>query len=476
MLGLFGILNVGTRSMSAQRAGVEVAGQNLANVNNPAYARQRVVLATSLTVTGEIGPQGTGVDAIRVIQIRSALLDQQIQAEGSVRGSLQAQQIALQYAQAALGVQIDRLASGAEGAAAAQGVGGGHTLADSMSELFNAFQSLSTNPTSMAERQTLLMKAVSLASQFNQMDRRFDSLRTSLNNSIQSDAASANELLAEIATLNEQIGRVEAAGAGSANDLRDTRQQRIEALAKYVKLDVTTGSGGALDISIGGVAMVAGTQVTDTLEAYDAGGGQYLVRAMTAGTPLTLTGGSIQGTIDARDGAVASLQSGLNTLASLLISEVNTIHAAGFSLSGVTGQNFFTGGDASDMGVNSALTGDPSLVAAAGAAGASGDNTAALALAQLAQKKLAALNNQTLSQGYGQQVAAFGQALATVNTSLADQEVVENMMLQQRDSISGVSLDEEMADLTKFQKAFAASARLIMTVDEMLETVVNLKR
>jgi flagellar hook-associated protein 1 FlgK len=115
-------------------------------------------------------------------------------------------------------------------------------------------------------------------------------------------------------------------------------------------------------------------------------------------------------------------------------------------------------------------------VQAAGVAGAPGDNQTALALAQLAQKKLAGLNGQTLGQGYGQAVAAFGQELASVNVALGDQEAVEQMLLQQRDSIGGVSLDEEMADLMRFQKAFAASARLITTVDEMLNDVVNLKR
>jgi flagellar hook-associated protein 1 FlgK len=97
-----------------------------------------------------------------------------------------------------------------------------------------------------------------------------------------------------------------------------------------------------------------------------------------------------------------------------------------------------------------------------------------MALAQLAEKKHSAFGGQTFSEKYGEAVAGLGQALSNVNTQLSDQQVVEQMFLQQRDSVSGVSLDEEMADLTKFQKAFAASARLVTTVDGMLETIVNL--
>jgi flagellar hook-associated protein FlgK len=120
-------------------------------------------------VDSQFGPQGTGANAVAVVRLRSDILDDQIQSEMSVRGSLDAQQSALQYAQANLGQQIDRLASGAEGAAAAAGVGGTHSLADGLGDLFNAFQSLSTNSTSTAERQTLLTKAANLSSQFNQI-------------------------------------------------------------------------------------------------------------------------------------------------------------------------------------------------------------------------------------------------------------------------------------------------------------------
>jgi len=476
MLGLFGILNLGTRSLSAQRQGVEVAGQNLANVNNPAYARQRVQLATSTTIIGESGPQGSGVDAVAIVHMRSAILDNQIQAEGSVRGSLESQQLALQYAQAGLGAQIDRLASGAEGAAAASGVGGGHSLGAGLSDLFAAFQGLSSNPTSMAERQTLLMKASTLAGQFNQIDQRLGNLRLSLNDSVNADVGAVNNILATIADLNRKIGQIEARSEGQANDLRDSRQEQIELLGKYLKVDVTSGTNNMVNISVDGTALVTDVNVTDTLETFDAGAGQVLVRATTGGNTLNISGGSIHGTIEARDGAVENLRTSISGLASLLMTEVNAVHSAGFGLGGTSGEVFFTGSDGSDIGVNAALLNDPSLLQAAGVSGAPGDNQVAVAIAQLSELKHAALNGQTFTQGYGQVVSALGQALAKVNTQLSDQETVETMLLRQRDSLGGVSLDEEMADLTKFQKAFAASARLITTVDEMLDTLINMKR
>jgi flagellar hook-associated protein 1 FlgK len=180
--------------------------------------------------------------------------------------------------------------------------------------------------------------------------------------------------------------------------------------------------------------------------------------------------------MEVRDGTLANLATQLNTLASLLISEVNAIHAAGFSPTGSTGANFFTGTDARSIAVNTALLNDPALVQTSGVSGAVGDNQVILALAQLAQKSHAGLGNQTFAQHYNQSVATLGQALASANGRLADEQVVHSMLTQQRAAVSGVSVDEEMTNLMTYQRAFEASARVMSVVDGLLETLINIKR
>lgn len=476
MLGLFGTLSLATRSLSTQRQGTEIAGHNLANVNNPAYARQRLTIQTAATIPDAVGPQGTGSDATDIRGLRDLLLDRQITSETSVKGSLTAQQKALEYAQADLGQSIDRQTSGAEGAAASGGVGGQHGLAEEMSSLFNSFQSLSTNPTSTAERQVLLLKAQSVATQFNEVSSRLDSAHQLLDDTVRTDVDQANQYLDEIARLNNQIVSVEIGDGDKANDLRDTRQQRIEQLAALVDIQTQEQSTGGVDITIGGVSIISGSNMVDRLEAFDNPAGDTLVRAATAGTTLTLTGGSIQGTIEARDGALSTLQGDIDTLASQLISEVNAVHTGGYGLQGTTGASFFTGTNAATIQVNSALTADPSKIQASAVAGASGDNQIMVQLAQLAQKKVPALGNETFSQSYGRTVANLGQSLSSINGQIDNQTTVQEMLTRQRDSVSGVSLDEEMTDLIRYQKAFEASARLVSMVDEMLDTVLNMKR
>ncbi len=472
MLGLFGTLNMGARSLQTQQQGVEVAGHNLANVNNPAYARQRVQIQSSQTVPSAVGPQGTGAENAAIRQVRSALVDRQLFGELSITGLLEAEQQAYQYAQANLGQQIDRTASGVAGAAA----GSQNGLAEYLNGMFASWQSLSTNPTSSAERQVLLLKAQSLATQFNQVDQRLTNLRGVLNESVLDDVRKVNSLLSEIADLNQKITNTEHSSNGMANDLRDTRIERVEELSKLINLQATELNNGAINISIDGNLVVDEEELLDTVTTYDDGTGRLFTRLQTGGTNLNLTGGTIAGAINARDGGVQALQDGLNNLASLLISEVNAIHQPGFSLTGSTGEPFFTGTNAGDIQISQTLLNDPSLVQVSNDATAVGNNRIALQIAQLANQPLSALSGQTFGQKYGQIVAALGQNLESVNDSLTNQKNVESIIRRQRDSISGVSLDEEMTDLLRFQRAYQASAKLIKTVDEMLEIVMNLKR
>lgn len=472
MLGLFGMLNIGSRALQTQQQGVEVAGQNLANVNNPAYARQRLILQTSAPTATSIGSEGTGVDAVAITQLRSTLLDGQIQSETSIMGFLQSQQSALHYAAAGLGEQLTGSASTAD----ASSVGSTGGLANNLTELFNSFQSLTTAPTSLTNRRMVISQAQQLSTQFNQVDQRLAAVNAQLNESVQSDVLNANQLLSGIAGLNKQIGRAEAATGGTANDLRDLRQQKIEELAKLVNFQSATTPDGAVNISVDGNLLVNGTELQDTLQTYTTGGGQSLVRTANSGTPLNLIGGSIQGTITARDEALQTLRGGLNNIATQLITQVNTVYRAGYDLNGNTNADFFTGTNAADIRVNASLVGDPSQFQASGIVGAAGDSQIALTLAQLASAKQAGLGNQTFSDSYTGAITDLGFSLADVNSQLSDQQVVQNMLRDQRSSVSGVSLDEEMIDLVKYQRAFQASAHLVSTVDQMLDVVVNLKR
>jgi flagellar hook-associated protein 1 FlgK len=467
MVGLFGTLDIGANSLAVQQEEMTISGQNLANVNNTSYADEQLDVSDATPLETPIGEEGTGVQMTGISESRDPLLDSQIQAEASVTGSLTAQQTYLQNAEGYLGEQITSSSSSATPDSP-------NGLAADLSNLFDSFQSLSTDPSNLSSRQTAVQSAQQVAAQFNQVSKQLSTVQADLNSSVQTDVTSANQDLNTIATLNQQIVEAQANG-GSADQLVDQREQTLENLAGLANFSTTTQANGAVNVSIGGVTMVSGVSVTDSLETYDSGNGQLLVQDQNGGKPITLTGGSIEGEITARDGALASLQSGLNTLASQLITQVNTIYSAGYDLNGNTGQDLFTGTDASNIGVNSNVVTDPSQFQAAGTAGAAGDNTVALALAQLGNQNITGLNNQTFSANYAQTVSNLGGSISSVNSDLNTSQVVTQMLTNDRASASGVSLDGEMSNLIQYQKAYEASAELITTLNEMLQTVVAMK-
>ncbi len=288
------------RSLSVQSEATAVAGQNLANVNNTAYAREQLNMQASSPLDTPNGQEGTGVEAVSITEVRDGLLDNQIQSEGSVASSLTSQQNALQDAQTYLNEQISSQSATASGTSATG-------LTAAITGLFNSFQSLAGAPNDPATQQAVVAAGQAVTQQFNSISSGLSTVQSNLNSSITSDVAGANQDLTDIAALNQQI-IVAQAGGGTANDLVDLRQQKIEDLSSKVNITTTSQPNGSLDVSIGGTAMVTGINTPDSLQTFDAGGGQILVRAANAGNTLAISGGSVGGNITARDGALATLQ------------------------------------------------------------------------------------------------------------------------------------------------------------------------
>ncbi len=472
MLGLFGTLSLAARSLQTQMTGVEVSGQNLANVNTTGYSRQTVDIETSPEITTAIGPEGTGANVVAIQQAINTILNSQIQTQQSANGYWNSQQSALQDLQNSL----DEFLNGTNNTTST--TNGNSTsdtgLAGQLTTFFNAAQQLATSPTSIPARQNFVTQAQNLATMFNQIVSQTNSTRSTLDTSLSNDVDSANKLLTDIASLNKQIGIAQTTG-GTPNTLLDQREQDLENLAQLTNIQTSNGANNAIDVSIGGQTLVSGSQLLDTLQTYDVGGGQLLVQTATGGTPLTLTGGSIQGTIDARDGELATLQGNIYNLASNLMTQVNSIYSTGYNLNGGSGASLFFGTNASDITVNPSLAIDPTLVQASSSPTAPGDNTVALQIANLASTTLSGLNNQTFGSSYDQTVAGLGGALQNANTQVSNQASVTNMLQTQRSSVSGVNIDEEMTNLMGFQRAYEASAQLVTTVNQMMETVIQMK-
>lgn len=472
MLGLFGTLNLASQSMQTQMTAVEVTGQNIANVNTTGYSRQTAKIATSPDVQTMVGSEGTGARVTSIDQVVSQLLNNQIQSQASTSGYWSGQQSALQSVQDAVDEYLSGSTTSSTSSTTASGDTSSSGLSTLLSNFFSSFSSLSTTNSS-TNQQAAVSAAQSLATSFNNIDSALNSVRSSLNDSITTDVSSANKLLTDIAGLNKEINSAEAIG-GNANDLRDEREQDLENLSKLTSFSTSTSTNGSVNVTIDGQTLVSGFNVNDTLQTYDAGSGQMLVETAAGGAQLTLTGGSIQGAIDARDQTLATTQSNLNTLASTVITQVNSILDNGYNSTGGTGTSFFSGSDASNISVNASLVNNPSLIQIAASSTATGDTSLALQVSQLATTPQSGLNNSTFSDSYDKTINELGTALNDANNEVTDQTTVSEMLATQRSSVSGVNLDEEMTNMLTYQRAYQASAEVVTTVNTLLGDTLNL--
>ena len=471
MSGLFASLNASVSALTAHSRAVEIAGKNLANVNNPDYARQRVIYGDRGTVVTPDGAESLGLEALGVEQLRDALLDRQVVREASRTSYYQAQQSAYQRAQAALGQDV--ASAGSTNSTTSTDTG----IAAALDGLFNSFQSFAANPTDTGQRQSLLQTAGILTDRLQLADSRLNQVQTDLDAQVGTDVSDANELLQTVADLNDQIGRFEINHPGSAIDLRDQRQAALEKLSATLPITTTELSNGEVTVSSvdsGGTAVVliSATGLQGTL-AFNSSTTPPSVTGGSSATTLALNSGAIQGSIAARTDAIQTLRDQLDALAEQLVTSVNAIYNPGG-----TSTNFFdpAGTTAATIQLASGLT---SLNLKASVAGAAGDNTVALAIAQLASRKFsttgtpADLIDGSFGAFFSGAVSGLGQAVAGATARVNDQGRIEQLVRGQRDAVSGVSLDEEMANLMKYQRAFQASSRVFQTIDDLLEVVVN---
>lgn len=478
-IGLIGTMEMARNAMQTARQGAEVAGHNIANASNEAYARQRLKVATAGSLSTPQGSQGLGVRVSAFEQIRNYALDKSITTEKSVTSYFENKERLLVQGEAMLGQTLERQTADANGLTTAYG------LSEGLSLFFNSMQSVSSSPTSHADRQQMLYEAQKLADRFTLIDNRLGALRVNINDDLKDVTAEANAILTNIAELSFRISSSEVGDAGVANEMRDSRQAKIEDLAKIMNFTVTTDDVDRLTLTIAGTKIIEDSNQINTLTTVDGStlgagydsGMLYLAESRTGGV-VGITSGSAKGIVDARDVEIKTLRTNINAVAKRLIDETNTLHKTGYDLDGNRDAtlNFFDGSSAADIKVNATLLDSPRRFQGSANANESGDNGIALEMARLQTKAFVDLGGLTISEKYGQVATSFGQSLNSVRAKLGDQKSLEDLFVRQRESISGVSIDEEVASLMVYQRAFQASAKLITTIDELMEEVMSMTR
>ena len=473
MSGLLGNLLTNTRALNAHAAGADLAGRNLANVNNPDYTRQRIILGDRGTVQTNLGAQSLGLEAIGIEQIRDILLDQQIVREIMITGSLEAQSSVLTRLQSSLGESINRQGdvSTLEGTIANNLGSAG--LSESLDDFFNSFHELAASPNDAAAKQVLFQKTEILAEKFNVMEQRLITIDADIRTQANQDITEINTILDNIASLNSLIGRFEVSNPGGAVDLRDQRQSALQKLAKLTSFEVRTSPDNssliqivAKDTAGNDVIILDGSKVKGTMSLNGTN-----VTFGQSSAALQLTGGSLYGTLKIKENVLTEVRANLDLLANQITTAVNqTYNPLG------TGNDFFdaAGLTAGTFSLDASLSATSIIATNTSSSGA---NEIALAVAEIGVRKFSIAGGDVIDGTASKYIAGIatrvGREISAVESNLENQMLVENLLREQRNSVSGVSVDEEMTDLIRFQRAFQASARVINIINSMLEVVVS---
>jgi len=453
MAGLFGILSIADQSIQAQQSGLDVTANNLANVNSPGYTRQVALLSEQAPFSTSSGGGG-GVTLDKIQSVRDSVLEIRLNQETSNQNRLTSMQQQLGPVQTMFSDQS------------------GAGLGTALDSFFNSLQQLTTNPTDGAQRQAVITAAQTLAQTFNQVSTGISQQISGADQEVVQSVSQVNTLTSQIATLNGEIADTQNAGQNTS-ELVDQRTNLVRNLSQLMDFNVSDGGDGQITLTGSqGAPLVVGRTGAQLTTATTAAGVHDI---FDAGVDITstITGGSLAGMISVRDQTLPQLSSQLDTLASSLSNAINAQNQAGFTPAGVAGGNLFTVPPATGAaGLMALATSNPNDIAASSSATAAGDNSNLLAMAGLQQQAI--IGGKTPDNAYAGLITTIGSVLNGVNTQQQASSLVLTQLQSQRDSVSGVSLDEESINLNQFQSAYQAAARVVAVINTLTDEAINL--
>ncbi len=451
-------LNISLQSLLTEEGAIQTTSNNIANVNTPGYARQRPDLAETPPVQLGHLTFGTGVELQHVTSLRDSILDLRANQETQQQGKLNA---FLGSAQ-----QIQALFNETSGTG----------LQSSLTAFFSSVSQLSANPSDLNVRQGVLSAAQNLARTFNQSSANLVTLQRNVDLSVSQSVTQINTLVAQIAPVNAQVTAAQATGQ-NAGPFVDQRQQLINQLSSLVDVSAIDAGNGSLTLTTSsGAPLVVGGQSFQLTTQPDPANGLQHVFSQGVDITAKITAGQLAGQLQVRDQEIPSLQASLDTLAAGLATAVNTQHQAGFDLNGAARGNFFAPPPVTGAGAASSLAvaiTDPNKIAAS-ASGAVGDNANANAI--LALQDQAVISGQTPLNFYSNLVFKLGNDVSSAQTDQQSGGLVLKQIQNLQGGVSGVDINEEAANLIRFQNAYQASAQVSSVIDTLMQTTINLIR
>jgi flagellar hook-associated protein 1 len=470
MPGLSSGIQIALQAVLTHSQAIEIIEHNVANATTPGYRRQAAVLSASVPTPGYgmgidtqygAGQRGTGVLMDRIQRFSSDFMDARYRAAGGEAQDWSAQSTILTQVES---LMAETSTSG---------------LIPKLDQFWSGWQKLAADPTNSSLRTMLLDDASSLTDAIRTRALELTRVRLDQNNTLENQVTEINDIAGQIAKLNGEISHVQAV-AEQPNDLLDQRDLLLDRLSEIAGASSFIQPNGEAIVNIGGHVLVTGQDTIQLKAEVDPASADHLYQVVWPdGQVLHPPSGEMKGVLTVRDQTIKEQLDGLDDLAASLIDQVNTLHmdANGRDLNGNPGIEFFVpGGNAISIRVNSLLT--AAGIAAGGVDTATGeefDNLIADKIAALKTTKvlIGTDSTRTLNEFYNTQVTKLATETARASSNTGHKGLLFTALDQQRESLTGVNLDEEAANLAKYQKAYQAAARVMNAYDELLDTVIN---
>ena len=438
--------------MNAQKRILDVTAHNVANVTTPGYHRQRVTLepAGVASVSAIFAGRNLGAGGVSVVSVDRVLDD--------LAESRLLRETAMQGQTSLTSTTLDRIE---QAFPEPSDIG----IAAQLDDFWAGWSDLSTNPGDLANRTQLLERSQTVIDALRRASVELDGLKDSSKESVVRLATDINDIAGRIAELNRNV----VGSDGGANDLLDQRDELVMKLAELGGAVTRPAGGGQIDVYIGGRIIVSGS----TTQSINGTGGQ--LTWASDGATVTAPPSKAAALAETINNTVPRYRASLDAVAQSLVTSVNTLHTTGYDLTGppgATGRNFFdpAGVTAATISLSTDVAGQPDRIAA----GAPGPGVPGRLDGELARAMAGLAGGPAGPDAlYRSMVSTLG---VEVRTAVRRDEIQGQLVqaaANRADSVGGVSIDEEMANMMSAQRAFEASARVLTAVDEMMGVLLR---
>jgi flagellar hook-associated protein 1 FlgK len=465
------MFNIGKSGLMVTKQAMTTTGHNIANVNTEGYSRQDVQTTAAPTIPGGRLTFGNGAWAKKVTRVSDEYLEKRIQQENKNFANAEEKDLYLHQTEQIFNESnndgLNRLAT----------------------RFFDEFRKLSSDPANTAIRASVREASNQLTGEVRRMDHELKEVSKNIDDRIEGYVRELNSLSKEVRDLNIDIDKAEL-GGGEAPDLHDKRDLALKKLGAMADISVSKDNSGRVTVTMAGQIPIVNGESTTNLTVMRTPADQktgkredHLDIFVDTPVPQKITSiiktGRLGALIETRDRDIGTAQDQINTVAHLISTEVNNLHRQGFGLDGGTGRDFFKiDGNpdraAATIQLSDQIAGSLDAIAAAKEPGAEGDNRMSLALSAVGDLKgLGGNTNSSILDIYNSMVSGLAVKTGASQKELVFQKDVLDQLQNVRESLVGVNLDEETANLVKFQHSYAASAKVLQVADETMQTILN---